>query len=445
MKNIFLLFLLFVFISISAQQLPVFSVIQQDTSNAVKGYFFLTANDNLVILDKSANPVYYKPIKDVLDFTLEKKNMLFSIKEKTYIMDSTFCLIDSFACKNNVQHDPHDKILLPDGHLILLGSEKVKVDLNVYPEWKKKCARDTSGAIAVVLQEQDDKRNVVWEWHAKDHFALIDVDTFFDVHFCPPQWTHSNALMLDNDGNIILSSRDFDEITKINRKDGTIIWRFGGKHNQFNFVDCPVPFYGQHNIRRIANGHFTLFDDGQNIVPHAARALEFELDEINKIATLKWSYTFDSTVNSSSRGSVQRLPDGNTLINYGVTSGSDVSFVIVNPAGTKLFQVNYFHPSTFKVLNYSTLPFQLHRPVISCFDSAGVNYLDAGAGYKSYKWSTGDSTRTITRKNTGSYSVFVSYGDGGYICSERITITDMLKPCGKRPSAGKSKKQLKIK
>ncbi len=442
MKSLLFSFVLFISISIYSQNLPSFKVIRYDSSYILKGYYFMTSKDNMIVLDKDVNIVYYKPVKEVLDFTLEKNaKMYFSNKEGLNVMDSTFHVIDSFSCKNGVRYDPHDRLILPNGHLVLMGSEKVKIDLKVFPEWKKKCSNDTTGVVVSVLQEQDAQRNVVWEWHAKDHFAFVEADSFFDIHFSPPQWTHSNALTIDADGNYIMSSRNFDEITKINHLDGSVMWRLGGICNEFKLVNYTVPFYGQHNIRRIANGHFTLLDNGENTVKHGARALEFELDEVKKTATLKWSYTFDPNVTSTSRGSVQRLPDGNTLISYGITSGADLCFVVVDSSGTKKFQADYFHPNNFKVINYPSLPFQLHRPVISCFDSAGVKYLDAGSGYNSYKWNTGDSTRIIALKSSGSYSVFVPYGGaGGHISSEKYIVSDILKPCNLKSFKGRNKK-----
>ena len=45
----------------------------------------------------------------------------------------------------------------------------------------------------------------------------------------------SNAIDIDFDGNFLISSRGLDEITKIDRFTGDVIWRWGGCQNQFNF------------------------------------------------------------------------------------------------------------------------------------------------------------------------------------------------------------------
>ncbi len=63
-------------------------------------------------------------------------------------------------------------------------------------------------------------------------------------------------------GIILLSFRHLNEVTKIDSSSGEIIWRLGGKQNQFTFLGDTMPFSAQHDARRIANGNLTLFDNG---------------------------------------------------------------------------------------------------------------------------------------------------------------------------------------
>ncbi len=116
---------------------------------------------------------------------------------------------------------------------------------------------------------------------------------------------------------ILLSSRHLNEITKINRATGDMIWRLGGVHNQFTFVNDTLPFHYQHHIRRIANGNITC--SIMEIFTHLlfSRAVEYHLDEVNKIATLVWQYRNTPVIYGPSMGSVQRLQNGNTLICWG--------------------------------------------------------------------------------------------------------------------------------
>ena len=59
--------------------------------------------------------------------------------------------------------------------------------------------------------------------------------------------------------HFLISSRNLDEITKIHRITGDIIWRWGGSQNEFNFIN-DYPFTGQHTIRSLGNNRYLLFD-----------------------------------------------------------------------------------------------------------------------------------------------------------------------------------------
>jgi hypothetical protein len=138
-------------------------------------------------------------------------------------------------------------------------------------------------------------------------------------------YVHGNAVEEDIDGNIMISCRNMSEITKINLGTGEIIWRMGGKNNQFQFVNDNIPehFAFQHDIRRIGNGHVTLFNNGVDLPVQKSSAKEYALDEVNKVATLVWYYEHPKIdgyeVFGSGSGSVQRLANGGTLISWGKT------------------------------------------------------------------------------------------------------------------------------
>jgi hypothetical protein len=230
-----------------------------------------------------------------------------------------------------------------------------------------------------------------------------------------------------------MSSRHFDEITKIDRATGNIIWHFGGNYNQFTFLTDSVPFYGQHDVRRLPDGHITLYDDGNHFPSdrHGARALEYELDEINMTAKLVWSYRYDSLMYSSSQGSVQMLPNKNILVDYGTVNKDSVCFSVVDSLGAELYKIKFRDGSySYRTYYYPGLPWQIHRPTISCFDSLGTFYLKTDSAYSSYLWNTGDTTGSLAITDTGTYYVFVPYGSpGGNVSSYPLHITDLNSEC----------------
>jgi hypothetical protein len=417
-------------------------------STATLGYYFLVpariSNPALgihsqMILDRFGDLVYYRPlgvVPNTPDFKMQPNGMItYFLNTKFYIVDSTFTVIDSVACKNGLTTDIHEFQILPNGNFLLFGYENVVMDLSAY-DWFKPAGSHGSSSASVkcnVIQEQDPNKNVVFEWHAKDYFSFTDADSVWYANPNVVDWTHSNALELDDDGNILMSSRHFNEITKINRTDSSIMWRLGGVRNQFTFLNDTVPFYGQHDIRRIANGNITLLDDGFRVLSapyHGCRALEYQLDEVNKTASLVWSYVYDSAMYSRSTGNMQRLPNGNTLVNYGTIASNNVTFAVVDSMKNKVFELAYDDTfSTYRAFNFQQMPWMFHRPVITCFDSAGVSYLDAGAGYPVYQWSNGETTRIIAVTAADTFKVWVPYGPSGFISSERLFVTNSLDPC----------------
>lgn len=60
--------------------------------------------------------------------------------------------------------------------------------------------------------------------------------------------------------------------------------------------------------------------------------------------------------------------------------------------------------------------------------TAGIQQLDAGPGYNSYQWSTGETTQQINVTSSGTYSVTASQGDGGCWSTDTISIGINLLP-----------------
>jgi outer membrane protein assembly factor BamB len=197
-----------------------------------------------------------------------------------------------------------------------------------------------ASVIDLIIQELDPADNVVFEWSSGDHFDITDMTKQHSITAQTIDYVHGNALDTCDDGNIILSCRHMDEVTKINRTTGDIMWRFGGKdarHHDFEIINDPLGgFSHQHCARWLGNNHILLFDNGNYHSPGMSRAVEYELDEENMTATLVWSYEDGSTW-TRFMGSVQRLPDGNTVICWG---NHNNVITEVRPDGTKAFEIS---------------------------------------------------------------------------------------------------------
>ena len=433
--------------SFFAQNYPAYIATVYDTA-ASEGYYFFSPKlvfslggqikETQMILDKNGKVVYFHDFPagiNASDFKIQKNGLMTYIgPTQFYIMDSTFTIIDSVHHKNGVKYDQHDFQILPNDHYLYLGAENITMDLSSYQYFHNGTLYGSSNATVRcgIIQEQDASKNVVFEWHAKDHFQFSDVDQNWLYDTANVDWNHFNAVDLDTDGNILLSIRYFNEITKINRTDSSIIWRLGGKQNEFTYTNDTNRFIGQHDIRRIANGNLTLFDNGR--LPHPASAREYSLDENLKTATLVWSYVLDSAFESQSRGGVQRISNGNTIVDYGRMDGQNMIFNFVDQSGNSIFEVR--SPDTlvsYRAYNYPVLPWDLNQPKIICEELNGQLYLSVDSGLAGYYWNTGDTTFKIAVSTTDTFFVFVARGSGGFIRSKDFIVSCLVNPCSLTP------------
>jgi hypothetical protein len=106
-------------------------------------------------------------------------------------------------------------------------------------------------------------------------------------------------------GNILFSMRNINAIAVMEPDRETIVWIWG-----------PTNLTFQHHPTALSNGHILLFDNGAK----RSRILEIDPADDNAIV---WSYAPKSGLFSATRGSNQRLSNGNTLI-----TESDRGYVI---------------------------------------------------------------------------------------------------------------------
>ncbi|RLD78570.1 MAG: hypothetical protein DRJ10_10120 [Bacteroidetes bacterium] len=329
--------------------------------------FFYNASDMasnndrfLAIIDNYGIPEYKRQENEIgLGFTLQPSGYLSFWNDQNFVlMDSSYNIIDTIGCGNGYSADFHDFIHLPNGHSILLAWNVQKIDMSKIVENGNNDA-DVQG---LIIQELDENENVIFQWRSWDHFEITDAE---DIDFTAPyvSYVHGNAIDIANDGNILLSSRVMNEITKIDRNTGEIIWRLGGKNNQFTYINDPDMFCRQHHIQQIANGNITLYDNGSCHEPRVSKAKEYKLDIANKTVELIWEYKHPKEMYCSTMGSVQRLDNGNTFITWGMIDNNDYPEITeVRPDKTIAFEL-YF--DTFFHLLYRSFRFVWENDIVN--------------------------------------------------------------------------------
>lgn len=235
--------------------------------------------------------------------------------------------------------DWHDVIKLSNGHYLLLLFETKQMDLSKVVEG----GSENAVVIGNMLVETDRTGKIYWEWSAFDHFEITDLVDYYDLTMNLIDFTHINWIQETPDGNILLSVRNFDEVVKISKATGEVLWRIGGsasKKNQYTFInDTRNGFFGfshQHTAQLLPNGNLILLDNGYLNPLQQTRGVEYQLDHNNKTATKVWEYYHPNGVFAPTMGSLEVLPNGNRLVNFGRKYITEV-----RPDGTVAWELEY--------------------------------------------------------------------------------------------------------
>jgi hypothetical protein len=293
-----------------------------------------------IIIDAKGNPVWYKAFADgVTDFQKQPDGN-YTAWGSTDSTPSSFHEFTSlgeevavYRASNMLKTDPHELRMIGRDYA-LLGIEFRTMDLSAY-------GGSPSAEVEGFVVEYRRAGQAPFLWNTFDHFMVTDGAP--DVSYSAPTvdpW-HGNAIDIDHDGNLLVSFRDMDEITKIDVRTGGILWRLGGKNNEFTFLNDELHgFSHQHGVRRLPNGDIILFDNGNLHDPPTSRAVEYRLDLANKTAELVWEYRPDPPLYGFALGFAQRLASGNTLVCFGTAR----RIIEIDPGGRKRWEIRLDDP-----------------------------------------------------------------------------------------------------
>lgn len=173
---------------------------------------------------------------------------------------------------------------------------------------------DTADVTGTVIQHVSASGGVQFQWNAFDHFAITDLELAGrigpNVNF-----THGNGIEFDADGNLLLSFRSLNEITKVNATTGDVMWRFGGIRNQFTLVnDSKGSFEQQHGLRRSGPGQIQFLDNANG---PPSRFVRYLIDEATMAATLVLDFRDAPDTWTPVGGSTQYYDNGHGLVSFG--------------------------------------------------------------------------------------------------------------------------------
>jgi len=297
----------------------------------------------MAIIDSLINPSWFINSGPLgLDFKVNQNKLsYFNNYNKSWIILNEYMNeTDTLECVNGYDADFHDIQFLENGGYLLQTYDSIYVDMSQIDP-----GGNTNALIIIlIIQEFDSNKNLIFEWNAWEHLNIAD---YHNLNLTSNRivWMHGNSIHIDLDSNILVSNRRSSEVIKIDRNNGDVIWYFGGPNNEFSITNDPYNgFSRQHDVRRIENGNILLFDNGNDHDPPISRAVEYEIDESEKTANLVWDFSHPEGYVGLAMGSVQRLPNNNTLINWGRLLMQGAVITEVDYDKNIVFEIQYPYP-----------------------------------------------------------------------------------------------------
>jgi arylsulfate sulfotransferase len=269
------------------------------------------------------------------------------------VCDSSLNILDSVKLLSfgnideNVQNklDVHEFILLGDKHYIYETYYK-ELPTNI-PDSLHPAA---GVQVAACIIQEVLNGEVVFQWDGTQFpelYSASQENNNFSDSTILLDYMHLNSICVDSlDNNLVVSFRNLNEIVKLDRQTGQIIWRLGGNRSDFALSQDQI-FLRQHYPRLIENGKtLILLDNGHDSLRAYSRILEFQLNQSTKMISSFKSFTIpDNFIQFA--GSVKK--EGNE---YFIGGGSaDYSLQVNYTTGQELMRMSLKY-SSYRALKY---------------------------------------------------------------------------------------------
>jgi len=258
--------------------------------------------------------------------------------------DASYHQIATVKAAHGLDGDLHEFQLTPRGTAYITVYHEVPVDLRSAGGPKDGYAEDS------VVQEIDIRtREVVFEWHSLDHVPLtesIQAHREPALHATkkrPLDYFHVNSIADGAGGTILISARNTSALYLI-RRDGSIVWRLGGKRSDFGPA-AAVRFRYQHNARFHGPTTISLFDNGA--IPKEepyTRPIVLKIDPATKTAKILKTYVRPKKLSSPFEGNLELLPGGGAFVGWGGIR----KLTEFSPAGRVLFEMTLPYGDTYR-------------------------------------------------------------------------------------------------
>jgi hypothetical protein len=170
----------------------------------------------------------------------------------------------------------------------------------VYP------SEDSRGDEEVTYVYPDGSTEVIWsctQW-------------FWETGNRSKQCFHNGLNWYPDRGTFLISFYNLNTVVEVNIEDGKTLRSFGDIGTSYEFTDRNVSFDFQHHPTWTSRGGLMVTTSDP---PGETWAREFEVDEASETITQIWTYGEGEGLEAKTIGEATRLPNDNTLLNWGAT------------------------------------------------------------------------------------------------------------------------------
>jgi hypothetical protein len=230
------------------------------------------------------------------------------------IANSAYQNIAVVRAGNGYQPDLHEFQITPQDTGLITVYDAIDCNLSAVGGPRDGAVADT------LLQEVDLKTGLVmYEWHSLDHVPLSSSYSSAapTTRAEPFDYFHINSIDVEQDGDLLVDSRNTWAAYDVDAKTGQLRWELGGKKSSFEQTPAARTAW-QHDAVQQPDGAITFFDNGAFPQVHPqSRAIEVTLDTANMTATLTRSYEHQNPLVAGSQGNVQALANGDWMVGWG--------------------------------------------------------------------------------------------------------------------------------
>jgi arylsulfate sulfotransferase len=269
-------------------------------------------------------------------FTWTDHQSILSIYDSAQIVEIDLLgnrILDLKLEQLKVDNKLHHEILYNSKQqIVALTLDSAEVDLQKFGGKKKQNLRADG---IIVLNNKGEK---IWDWNLlqKTNPLAFDIGPFN----LKESWGHANSFAIADDGNYVVSFRDFSQVWKINSIDGSIMWKLG-KNGDFE-IDSDSYFIWQHSVYFNKRGELMMFDNGSKAARPNSRVLSFTLDEKNMKAKTIVNVELPLELSAYRMCSAELIEEGKYLV---CTTRKGGTLSVVNDRGDILWKVSLSTPS----------------------------------------------------------------------------------------------------